>query len=270
MLLRKPVSLLILLSVVATAVAEQSANEDFVWQNGLKTSYFGDREIIESDDIIQLEAPRRAEDAAIVPIQIKAQIPQRAEHYIKTVSLIIDQNPGPLAGRFHFTPLSGRADLAMRVRINAYTPVRAVAETSDGKLYMSRRFVKASGGCSAPAAGDLDQALTRLGKMKLKTGEALLNQPTLAQLNISHPNITGLQMDQITRLYMPPHFLNRVEVAFNGRPVLSAETDISISQDPSFRFYFVPDQPGELSVQASDNTDKVFTRAYQVQPEPNS
>lgn len=243
-----------------------SKNEDFVWQNGLRQTHFGDREIIESEDIISLEAPKRAEDAAIVPIQIKAHIPQTESRYIKTISLFIDKNPGPLAGRFYFTPESGRAELALRVRVNAYTPMRAVAELNDGTLYMSKRFVKASGGCSAPPGADLEAAMTRMGRMKFKARDVVLNEPVLAQLNISHPNITGLQMDQVTRLYLPAHFIQEISVRFNGEIVMQAETDIAISQDPSFRFYFVPNAPGEISIEARDNKDMVFTDTYTVQP----
>jgi sulfur-oxidizing protein SoxY len=243
-----------------------SENEDFVWHNGLRQANFGDREIIESDEIISLETPKRAEDAAVVPIRIKARIPQTEELYIKDIFLIIDNNPGPLAGRFHFTPKSGRADLSMRIRINAYTPVRAIAETNDGKLYMSKRFVKASGGCSAPAGSDLESALSRLGKIKLKARDAVVDEPTMAQLNISHPNITGLQLDQVTRLYIPAHFVKQIKVSFNGEPVMTAETDIAISEDPSFRFYFVPDKEGELKIDVVDSKDLTFSQTFQIKP----
>ena len=43
-----------------------------------------------------------------------------------------------------------------------------MAETSDGQLYVVERFVKAAGGCSAPALKDKEVAMARLGKMQLK------------------------------------------------------------------------------------------------------
>ena len=101
----------------------------------------------------------------MVPVKIIAKIPQTDALYIKTITVIIDKNPAPLAGRFHFTPNSGLANLALRVRVNENSPIRAIAETSDGKLVMSKRFVKASGGCSAPMGTDLEQALKRLGRI---------------------------------------------------------------------------------------------------------
>ncbi|MEA2080371.1 MAG: quinoprotein dehydrogenase-associated SoxYZ-like carrier, partial [Pseudomonadota bacterium] len=235
------VCLLVFLALPATA-AVADTDEDSVWLGGLRAAYFGERSIVQSDDVIELEAPERAEDSAVVPIRIKARIPQTDERYIKTITLIIDMNPGQLAGRFHFTPKNGRADLGLRIRVNAYGPVRAIAETNDGKLFMSRRFVKASGGCSAAIGTDIEAAKRRLGKMKFKTDKPVLpGEPLAVQLRVSHPNLTGLQMDQVTRLYTTAHYLEKVTVSFEGQAVFSAETGFSLSENPSFRFYFVPD-----------------------------
>jgi len=248
------------LAFSAPAQVLADSSQDGVWTERLRSEHFGDRPIVEGSDVIVLEAPKRAEDAAVVPVSISAAFPQSEARYIRAITLLIDNNPVPLAGRFRFGPSSGRADIAMRVRVNAYTPMRAIAETNDGKLHMSRTFIKASGGCSAPAGADLETAMQRLGRMKLATrNENDSDGAMLTQLRISHPNVTGMQMDQVTRLYAPAHFIKEVEVSFNGTPVMSAETDISISENPSFRFYFVPEEPGELVATVTDSNGLTFT-----------
>jgi sulfur-oxidizing protein SoxY len=238
---------------------------DQAWRaGGLKETYFGDREIIENEEVIALDVPGRAEDGAKVPVHIQAVISQTEQRYIKTVTLLIDANPVPLAGTFMFTPKSGKADLRMRVRVDNYTAIRAIAETNDGQLYMSSRFVKASGGCSAPMASDLDSALSRLGKMKIRTTTQASAVATPVMLNISHPNITGLQMNEIPRSYLPPHFIQEIKVTFNDETVMTAETDVSISSDPSFGFYFVPDQAGELRAEFTDSQGKTFSKVHKI------
>jgi sulfur-oxidizing protein SoxY len=236
--------------------------QDAVWTRGLKAAYFGDRTIVESDDVVTLDAPERAENAALVPISIRSKLPQTVERSIRTIWLVVDRNPGPLAGTFHFTPQNGRADLDLRVRINEYTPVRAIAETSDGELHMSRRFVKASGGCSAPASGDIDAALARLGRMKIRTtADAPPGEPRQIQLLVSHPNTNGLQMDQLTGLYTPARFVNAVRVTFDGSEIFSAETSFAISENPSFGFYFVPTRAGELTAEVTDTDGQRFVHS---------
>ncbi len=251
--------------LMAVGASANASDEDALWLGGLKAAYFGDRPVRESDDVIELDAPIRAENPALVPISITAKIPQTEERFIKTIHLVVDKNPGALAGIFRFTPDSGRADLDMRIRVNAYTPVRAIAETSDGQLHMSRRFVKASGGCSAPVGTDADAAMARLGKMKIKTPAGVSpGEPTLVQLMVSHPNFNGMQMDQLTRLYRPAHFVKAVKVSFEGKEIFSAETTFAVSENPNFRFYFVPEREGELEAEVVDTNELRFTHAATV------
>lgn len=246
---------LMLLPVLASA-----AQDEHKWTSELKSQYFAGKSIQESDNIIEIDAPYRAEDPALVPLKIISKIPQTPDKYIKKILVLVDKNPFPFVGEFEFTPASGKADLAMRVRVNTYSYIRAIAEMNDGSLHMTKKFVKASGGCSAPIGADLDAAMKRLGKMKFRLDQGVkTGEPTMAQLLISHPNITGMQMDQVTRFVKKSHFVDRVKVTYNGKPVLTANTDIAISADPNFRFYFVPDGEGELKAEVSDITCEVPT-----------
>lgn len=236
------------------------------WQK-VKASLFSGRAIDAGDDLLTLDAPVRAEDAAIVPIAIRMRRPQTESRWVRRLWLVIDHNPSPVSAIFEFTPLSGRADIETRVRIDEYTHVRAIAETSDGRLAMATRFVKASGGCSAPPGKDPAAALATLGRMRLRVeGEPAGNRPLLAQLMISHPNHSGLAMDQLTRQYAPAHFVRKVAVRYRDRPLMSADLDFSISENPNFRFYFVPGEGGELKVDVVDSNDLHFESALEWAP----
>jgi sulfur-oxidizing protein SoxY len=146
--------------------------------------------------------------------------------------------------------------------------VRAVAETSDGHLYMVTHFVKASGGCSAPAGKDLEAAMANVGRMKLRLdgGVAKLNTPSGVQLMVSHPNLSGMAMDQVTRLYVPAYFVRQVQVTYAGAPVMTADVDFSISENPTFHFYFTPHQSGELVAEVVDTKDQRYRQGLSVTP----
>ena len=248
---------------VAAAGAAQgqdaSPADSAVWKK-VHASMFGNASLEAADGVVTLDTPKRAEDAAIVPLAIRAQFPQTKERHIETIWLVIDNNPSPIAAVFRFTLESGRADIETRVRIEEYTYVRAVALTNDGKLYMAANYVKASGGCSAPAGKDALAAKANLGRMRLRVGDGVeAGRPAIAQLMISHPNDSGLAMDQVTRSYATPHFVRRVEVRYDGKPIMNADVDFSISENPNFRFYFVPTGEGELDAKVVDNQDLEFT-----------
>jgi sulfur-oxidizing protein SoxY len=261
----------LLACVLAPVAAQLKSGDDpeasEVWKK-VRASLFESRPITwPADDVLVLEAPARAEDAAIVPISIRTRLAQSPSRYIDRLWLVIDNNPSPISAIFTFTPQSGRADIETRVRIDEYTHVRAIAETNDGKLYMTTRFVKASGGCSAPPGKDPQAALATLGRMKFRVeGEVDQNKPVLAQLMISHPNSSGLAMDQATRQFTPSHFVRKVDVSYAGRPVMSADVDFSISENPNFRFYFVPQGAGELKAEVVDSNELRFESALKIQP----
>jgi sulfur-oxidizing protein SoxY len=246
--------------VAGSAVANDLPDPETAIWGKVKRSLFEGRPVSnDARGIIELVAPTRAEDAAVVPIAIRTELVQSPDRYIRRVYLIVDNNPSPIAASFELTPASGRADLETRIRIEEYTYVRAVAELSDGKLVATARYVKASGGCSAPAGKDPAAAAARVGRMRLSVeSDVSYNQPALAQLMISHPNDSGLVMDQVTRLYTPSYFVRSIKVSYAGRPILAAEVDFSISENPNFRFYFVPAGDGELKAEAVDTKDLRF------------
>lgn len=232
--------------------------ESKVWDDMVRPHYFGDRPIAESD-LIVLHAPERAEDAANVPIRVETHLPENTDVYIERLYLFADKNPVPEIGSFRFGPANGRADLALNIRVDGYGPVRAIAETSDGELHMSERFVKASGGCSAPAVTDLEAAERTMGQIRVRTEKVSPIATSLpVQLSIRHPNTTGLQRNQITQLQIPARFIRELQVELDGEPVFSAETDISVSENPMFRFHMKPAAAGVLNVRAVDSKGNRF------------
>ncbi|TKW77932.1 MAG: quinoprotein dehydrogenase-associated SoxYZ-like carrier, partial [Bradyrhizobium icense] len=119
---------------------------------GLVQDIFNNRPMQDGAGVIAIEMPVRAEDAAIVPVTLRSRLAADDSRRLRTITLVIDQNPAPMAAKFELGPDASVSEISTRVRVNNYTDVHAVAELSDGQLYMVKTYVKASGGCSAPAA----------------------------------------------------------------------------------------------------------------------
>jgi sulfur-oxidizing protein SoxY len=152
------------------------------------------------------------------------------------------------------------------VRVNNYTDVRAVAELSDGKLYMAKTYVKASGGCSAPAAKNAEEAKGRLGQMRYRqfarAGQGPASGTREAQVMIGHPSNSGLQMDQVTQLYVPAFFVEQLRIWQDDSPVLAMEGGISISEDPNIRFTYVSNGAKRIRAEARDTEGHVFRNEW--------
>ena len=267
-IVRSMAALLLAASAGAGAATLQPTDDPAaspVWQK-VQASLFEGRPIAPAPaGMLTLEAPARAIDAAVVPIAIRSKFPHTAANHVSKLYLIIDANPSPISGIFAFTPDSGRAEVETRVRVDAYSHVRAIAETSDGRLYGVTKFVKASGGCSAPAGSDAKAALASMGQMRFRVdGDVKGTSPVLATLMIDHPNHSGLAMDQFT----PAHYVRKVDVTYAGKPVFSADVDFSMSENPNFRFWFQPQGPGELRASVVDSQELRFVAAQALRDAP--
>jgi sulfur-oxidizing protein SoxY len=236
-----------------------------LWATFLRDAYFKDVNLIEDKTVIDMKTPYRAEDAAVTPVTITAKFDQSPDRFIEKLYLIVDNNPQPLVGTFQFTPDTGKADIALRVRIDRYTNIRAVAVLNNGEHHMVTNYVKASGGCSDPFGGNIYDALKSAGKMKFKTvGEVLSDNTQLGQFNVSHPNFTGMSINQRTGNIVPPHFVSRLTLTYNGKVVMKADTGISISQDPSIRFFFKPGAGGKLRAEVEDSKGGKWAEEFDV------
>ena len=229
------------------------------WSDMQYTILGGDFELGDASALMTVDAPYRAHDAATVPIVIK-QIDDSAR--ISAAHVVVDENPAPLAAVFQFSEAMGNLDFELRVRVDQYSNVRVIAETEAGH-HMAGRFVKASGGCSAPATKDAELALAEMGKMKLKMfgKTAQMSTPRReAQIMIRHPNYSGLQRDQITQLFIQPHFIDYIEVWQGEELLFSMEGGISISENPVFRFSYNDNGSQFLTVKATDTEGNSFVQ----------
>jgi len=212
---------------------------------------------------VQLIVPLRAAYGASVPVKIVSKLPQTAGLYVRRVYLIVDKNPSPLAAVLDLTPDIGQADFETRLRVDEYSHVRVVSELSNGELHMDSRYVKTSGGCSAPPNRD---ALHLIGKTVFKLPDGVRpNAPTPAQVTVVHPNDTGFELNQQTVMYIPAYFVRSIKVSYGERRLFDAELDFSVSENPTLRFNFVPQGGGaELKAEVEDSKDRHFVGSLAV------
>lgn len=244
------------LSLAAPAAAEPQDP----WPS-IASDIFGARPVEPAAGLVALEAPTRAEDASLTPMTLRFAAPEQAAK----ATLVIDQNPAPLAAAFTLGEKSAVGFIETRVRVNFYSNVHAVLETRAGALRADVKFVKASGGCSAPAGKGLDEANAHLGEMKYRAFKSPAPGRREAQIMIRHPNNSGMQMDQITHLFIPAHYIDRVEVRQGSDLIFTMEGGISLSENPAFRFDYAPTGAKTLTVEAHDSKGGVFKGEWPIE-----
>ena len=216
---------------------------------------------IENSGVLLLDAPTRASDPAFVPVHL-TQPPGAPA--IRALTVVIDENPAPVAAEITLGPAMMPLDMELRLRVNAYSNVRAIAVTDTASV-LAGRHVKASGGCAAPASKDLEALRAEMGQMRF---QILASEPEgtrtrhTAKLMLRHPNTTGFQRDQVTLLNIPAHFVDVLEVRQGDDLLFKITAGISISEDPVFQFRFLDNGAERITVHAEDTDGNVFDQSF--------
>jgi sulfur-oxidizing protein SoxY len=250
-------------------LATPAALAGSAWDD-IRPSAFGNRAIEDGKEFIAFYAPYRAEDQRAVPISAAAAFKDGRK--IKSITFVVDENPMPVAAAFRFADRRDRATLGIDIRLDHASAVRVVVEASDGALYMIEKFVKASGMgvCAAPPVGDPAVAAATMGQMKLTdlTGSDAAAGATRfhrsAQLDIKHPQLTGMQMNQITLLYTPMRFVDAVEVRQGDEKLFDLEGSMTLSENPRITFDYQINGASLIKVRTKDTSDSVWTRDFPV------
>lgn len=236
--------------------------------DAIREELYGSRALQDGTSFIAIDAPYRTPDDARA--QLAAHIVAPPGLQIGKVTVVLDDNPMPVSAVFAMDrPLpSFFFDITMRV--NGPTPLHVIAETTDGQLFVADTFVKTSGlgACSAPPGSDPDAALASLGEMNIEvtgtlpadTATELLNRMNRMDVDIDHPSHSGMQMDQISLLFIPMRYVETVEIDLDGQGYVDMTGSISLSENPQVGLS-VPSRSQSVDVTMTD-TDGTVTHAH--------
>lgn len=231
-----------LVAALALCSTALPALADDAWDS-VRSQLFGDRALLNGSRVIAIDAPFRTPEDARADLAAQILAPDGAQ--VARVFVVLDENPMPVSAVFELaTPQPGFFfDVTMRV--NGPTPMHVVAETTDGRLFVAETFVRTSGqgACSAPPGTDPDAALATLGQMTIdlaaappgvSTGKLSNLAAHLARMDVDirHPSHSGMQMDQISLLYIPMRYVDKVQIDLDGVDFVEMTGSISLSENP--------------------------------------
>lgn len=212
------------------------------------------------DDRVRVFAPNVVEDGRLVPVSVRAD----GIAGVTQILVFADLNPIPRAVLLE--PLAVEPFVALRMKVNEGTAIRAAARTADGVWHLGGTVVQApGGGCAAPrlTAGDSNWE-DHLGEVRGRAWTTADGGERLRVL-IRHPMDTGL-VDNI-----PEFFIERISVKDGGgREVARMQVWSAMSTDPVLTLELPPDAAGQggFTVEARDSDANEFTGTIAAPAEP--
>ncbi|MGE4407737.1 quinoprotein dehydrogenase-associated SoxYZ-like carrier, partial [Pseudomonas sp.] len=218
------VLLVFLLAVQAGVLqaAESDPLQSVMWEYHHKGLLGGDPYVF--DERVRVQVPPFAEDARQVPVHIDARA---LGDEVVRIEAWADLNPIPRV--FSFVPGAQVLPLvAIRIRVEQATPIRAAVLTRDGLWHVgSAKVDAAGGGCTAPSVvraqpGWEDRLGMIVGK-RFGRGDG-----SRLRLQVSHPMDNGLVGG------IPEFFLNQAQLRDAAGNVLATlELYPAVSENPT-------------------------------------
>ncbi len=246
------------LSLAFFAIAPTAHSEEITssWED-IAAIVFEERLMLNGEEWIDAKIPYRTENDLRQNLGASVRSPDQTA--IKSLYLVIDENPMPVSLVMHpeseITHLSFNASF----RIDRPTNTHLVMELADGRIFMEENYIKTSGigACAAAPVNDPDEALATIGNMALKlaapsTEDQLKGANNNLEINISHPQNSGMQMNQITLLYIPARYVTELNINNAQAPWLRVEGSISLAENPSLSFE-VPENEENWQVNLKDS-----------------
>jgi sulfur-oxidizing protein SoxY len=215
---------------------------------------------------LRLDLPRRFDYGNTVPLAVAVDGPRTAGDHVERVSVLAEGNPFPEVASFHFTPESV-ASASTRIRLNSgQREVVAVAELSDGSVWLGRRTIEvAVSGCGVEAGVESGDVVRR-PEPRL-TVPAAVHRSEIVEIKtmISHRMETGLRVDSAGHP-IPRRIINRMVCSRDGEAIFAADLSPAIAANAYLNFYVVARESAVLSFTWHEDGGAVYraTRALTV------
>ena len=186
-------------------------------QAALKMSAF-----LPSDDIV-LVAPDRAENGAIVQIEVASKIPNTEAIYV-----LVEHNPTALLGQYEFK--NGALPFFItRIKMAETSEVKIIVKAAGQFYTVAKKVEVLENGCGG--GGSANEKFETSMKLRAK----LNSDFTEIKAIIIHPMHTGRGKADNGEL-IPAHFIQTATVSLNEKPILEMQLGTGIAKNPYLTF----------------------------------
>ncbi len=216
-----------LLAAVWNNAAFQSVDMD-----GAKNGLAINNEIVSNE--IEITAPSRAENGAIVQVAVNSRIPNS-----EAIAIFVDKNPTALIANTMFSN-GAQANMVTRIKMAETSDIKVIVKAGDRYYTASKPVIVLENGCGGTSGANEPFK----SSMKIRAKQVKDSKEVQVKAIITHPMHTGRGKDDLGQL-IPAHFIQLVTVKHNGKPVVEMQLGTGIAKNPYLTFHLAEAQLGD-------------------------
>lgn len=225
-------------------------------------AFFGD--VAYGGNGLSLDLPDHSDAGSTVAMTVRGPLPGLGPTP-QVIHVVAHKNPTPHVLSVWFSPLSGRAELSTRIRLETSQKVTAVARMSDGShCRVDREVSVAFGACAQIGDGTDDDVAAFRPQPKVSVpATASAGEVVTVRALISHPMETGLRLSA-TQEWIRQRIVSRFSCAFEGREVIRVRLYPAVSTNPYFQFHARVERSGRFAFEWYDTTDETYAASASI------
>ncbi len=203
-------------------------------------------------DKVTVRGPAQAEDSMHVPIYIDAR-PLAEIERIRRIRVLVDRNP--IRHVLDFEPGQALPVMALRLRMQQASPVRALVETDAGRWHVAGTWVQAAGGgCTVAGVTRADGSWSKtLNQVQARFFASEIEGCRRLRLRIMHPMDTGFVPG------VPAFLLSTLSLSdAQGQPCWRMALHEPVSENPLMTFELPTQVKGPLRLRGEDNNGNLI------------
>lgn len=185
---------------------------------------------------IQIIAPDRAENGAIVQVEISANIPN-----VEAIAIFVEKNPTPLIANIMLSQnkennIVAQAKLVTRIKMAETSDIKVIVSAGGKYFTASKQVLVVENGCGGGGSG-LEKFETSM-KLRAKQKGDVNSKSLITEVKaiIIHPMHTGRGKDDFDKI-IAAHFIQLIDITLNEKPALQIQCGTGIAKNPYLTCY---------------------------------
>ncbi len=204
-------------------------------------------------DKIDITAPDRAENGAIVQVAVQSHIPNS-----EAIAIFVDKNPTALIGNYLFAN-GALPNMVTRIKMAETSDVKVIVKVGQQYFTASKQVQVSENGCGGSSANAHFKS-----SMKIRARMVKDSSQVQVKAIITHPMHTGLGKDEFGEL-IPAHFIQLISIRHLDQPAVDMQLGTGIAKNPYLTFYLSHGKPGDqVTVEWHDNQGNTGQSETQV------